>query len=329
MQAVVRTTSSRSTSFLKKAGYLATLFRQYQIRAASNYGFASVRSCVEEYATLCEKYLGHGLRGCRVVEIGFGARPFRIAALAAAGAKVYGVDLERPLLTLSLARIIDIARTNGAERAVKSFFREICFGPGERKAFEKEFDQSFASMIDKAKLHVANAADSEFWRKVGGDVDLIYSEDVIEHISPEDIERMCRNINKHVNDGAVLLLRPNMYSGIVGGHIPEWYHTNVDRSNKKTRPWGHLSDGDVEPSVFLNKLSFADYKEMFSKYFEVLEANRSDFGLGRRLLTAEARQRIPKEWSDEDLLTNNVMFVLRNHGSLATKQLSIDEARVS
>jgi len=170
-------------------------------------------------------------------------------------------------------------------------------------------------MIGKAKLYVANAANPEFWRDVGEDADLIYSEDVIEHISLEDIERMCRSINEYVRDGALLLLRPNMYSGIVGGHIPEWYHTNIDRSNKKARPWGHLSDGDHEPSVFLNKLSFDDYKEIFSKYFDVLEANRSDFGLGRQFLTAEARQRIPKNWSDEDLLTNNVMFVLRNRRS--------------
>ena len=322
MPAEIRTTSSRSTSFPRKVGYLVSLFRQYQIRATSNYGITSVRSCIEEYRALSKKYLGRDLRGCHVVEIGFGARPFRMAALAAIGAEVYGVDLERPLLKLSMARLKEIARTNGAERAVKSFFREICFGRGERKAFEQEFDRSFGSMISMAKLYVANAADPEFWRDVGDHVDLIYSEDVIEHVSSEDIERMCHCISEHVGNGAILLLRPNMYSGIVGGHIPEWYHMNVDRSNKRTRPWGHLSDGDQEPSVFLNKLSFEDYRKIFSKYFDVLDTNRSDFGLGRRFLTPETRRRIPEKWSDEDLLTNNVMFVLRNRGALVDGQCS-------
>jgi hypothetical protein len=307
-----RTTSSMKSSPLKKIAYLSSLFAHYRTRAKENFGIVNLRLCVEEYRAFLTKYTERDLEKCTAVEVGFGARPFRAAALAASGANICGIDLEAPLVSVSVGKLLRIAQANGMERTVKSVVRKVCFEQGEIDAFNREFALCYLDAIAKVRLTVGNCADPHFWRDVPPTVDFVYSEDVLEHVSVSEIEITCKNIRGSIRPEALLLFRPNMYSGITGGHVPEWYHSAVARGHKKTDPWNHLITGSHEPSVFLNKLSYADYYGLFARYFTIEEVVKTDFGLGRQFLSAEIRSRIASKWTDEDLLTNNVLFVMKN-----------------
>ena len=57
-------------------------------------------------------------------------------------------------------------------------------------------------------------------------------------------------------------------------------------------------------------IKLSDYRELFSKHFETLEekVKRPDFG--KEFLTPKIRQEL-SSYSEEDLLTNQVLFVLK------------------
>jgi hypothetical protein len=296
----------------KQLSYYRSLLSAYAQYRKLNYGITNLRRCIEDYRTIIRKYLGRDLSECSAVEIGFGARPFRAAALASTGARVYGVDLERPLISISLSELRAIAKTNGLQRAAKSAFRKLILEHGERVAFEREFKTSIPALTARLELTVANAADAEFWRQLPKEIDFIYSEDVLEHIPPDDITKLCDNIRMHISQETILIFRPNIYTGITGAHTPDWFHLNVESEKHAIEPWNHLVTGEHEPTVYLNKFTESDYYNLFSRKFEIIDVNKTDFGLGRRFLTKEVRSRIPDRWTNDDLLTNNVLYIMRN-----------------
>jgi len=82
--------------------------------------FSGVFEAISEYDGWISKYLGKPLEACSVLEIGFGARPYLLLAMMSMGIRAAGVDLDRPVLRPSLKAYIRVARTNGAERALKT-----------------------------------------------------------------------------------------------------------------------------------------------------------------------------------------------------------------
>jgi hypothetical protein len=63
-------------------------------------------------------------------------------------------------------------------------------------------------------------------------------------------------------------------------------------------------------NTYLNCLSRADYREIFSRHFDILEEKVMHPNLGREWLTDEVRAELP-QWSEEELLSNRVEFALR------------------
>src|SRR6185503_20351284 len=144
---------------------------------------SSYRSCVERFA-------GRRLEQCRVLEIGFGTRPHRVTALYNLGVDAMGVDLDVPVL-----RFADVARAfraNGFERAVKSSVRHLLFDLTEHRQFAgavaRRSGRTFE--VPRERLITADVTDPAFWRSHPGPYDLIYSEDVFEHIPNEDLRRL-------------------------------------------------------------------------------------------------------------------------------------------
>ena len=53
-----------------------------------------------------------------------------------------------------------------------------------------------------------------------------------------------------------------------------------------------------------------DYRELFEKYFDILEETEKEPNLGLELLTPDVRDEL-LQYPDEELFSNNVMFVLK------------------
>jgi SAM-dependent methyltransferase len=309
---MTKTTSSLPTSLRPKVMYLSQLLLQYKRKRKDNFGFHRLMNNIEEYQGYSEKYLGRPLSGLKALEIGYGPRPFLATALSARGADVFGIDLECPMLRPSVRSFVNIAHRNGTERALKSLVRLLVFGSHERAAFERTFHCSLGESMRHTYLIVGDAADPNAWRAIPNDLDLIISEDVFEHIPALDLPAVLRCMAEHMSGDGLALIRPNIWTGITGGHFVEWYHTNVDDVHRKGRPpWSHLRTGEGEPSVYLNRLTLRDYAALFSRDFDIVGVVNGEYGLGAQYLTPDVLAELPDGVSKDDLLTNNVMFAMR------------------
>ena len=109
------------------------------------------------------------------------------------------------------------------------------------------------------------------------------------------------------------LVRPNVFTGISGGHLAGWsVESLLDRPEEPRRsaPWEHLRSGRFEPNTFLNRLSRAEYRRLFAEHgFEVVAEHPRYPALGASWLTESLRAELA-DWPDEELFSNQVLFVL-------------------
>lgn len=269
---------------------------------------------VAEYDALLRQHCDRGLAGARVLEIGFGTRPSRLAALSAAGADPIGVDIEVPLLRLTPATLREIQRRNGTERLVKSVARYVLFDRAARRRLRAALAEEHGSgelELDYGRLEVCDARDLEL---APASLDLVTSEDVFEHMTVESLEGTLAKMREWLKPGAIALIRPNVYPGISGGHLAEWNVESVlerPLAPRRAAPWEHLRDRRYTANTFMNELSRAQFRERFAAAgFEILAERPRHPELGRELLTAELRRQLA-DWPDEELFSNQTLFVLR------------------
>jgi SAM-dependent methyltransferase len=267
---------------------------------------------VEEYGALLKQFSGGELRGARVLEIGFGTQAERMAILTAAGADATGVDIEVPMFDFRPATMRRIMRANGPERLAKSAGRHLLFD----RAAERRLKQAVAAAypgtkFSRGQLVIGDAADLDLAER---SLDLITSEDVFEHMTPDSIARTLAGIRGWLKPGAVALIRPNAFPGISGGHLREWNVPSVrdhPEQPRQSAPWEHLRANRFQPNTFLNRLTRADYRQAFTDAgFEILEERARYPELGATLLSAEIRAEL-SEWPDDELFSNQTLFVLR------------------
>lgn len=300
------------SSIDKLAYYWGLLRMRFQGRSQVP-SFDWILQDAAEYDRCLQQHGGGPLAQARVVEIGFGARPFRLVGLHCLGIDVQGLDLDRPVLTGGPSEILSIYRTNGWERAVKSFVRHhFIDGPG-RRAFAKQFGTGPQGMrVAKDRLHVVDAGSEKAARLFSaGSIDLIYSEDVFEHIPATVLPGAIANMVNWLRPGGLALLRPNIFTGITGGHLLEWYpYTIADPRSRRSEPWEHLRRRRFFPDTYLNELRRRDYRRLFGEHFEILEERVRFPALGATFLTPDIRTELA-DYDEDELFSNQVLFVLR------------------
>ena len=309
-----RGTSAAAISLNEKLRELYSIFR---IRLADLSRPASVECIladVDEYEAALRQYAGRELAGARALEIGFGARPLRLFALAARGVDVAGSDLDVPLLRGSLREFAAMARRNGMERAAKSAIRFAVFDRKERRALERLMRRRGLELkIEPARLIVADAAGLQIPER---SLDFIYSEDVFEHIPLDSLRALSAKMAGWLKPAGLALIRPNVFTGIVGGHLAEWFPQVVDDRNRRRRsePWEHLRQRRFRPNTYLNEITRAGYRELFAREFEILEERVRDPNLGRAYLAGETAEELAS-WSEDELFSNQTLFILRPRGA--------------
>ena len=293
-----------------KARETVDLLRYYLGRRSAPPSFDSIFTDIAEYDELLGRYADRTLTESKLFEIGFGARPYRLLALAAMGVDVTGVDADAPVVRGTPGEFRTVYRANGAERAVRSLVRHTVFDRPERRAFYGALAERGlqAPRVDD-RLRVADAAGLAL---DPGQFDLIFAEDVFEHIPPKGLERLVATMGAWLRPRGIAAIRPNIFTGIIGGHLVEWNLESFERDApaRRSEPWDHLRERRFAPNTYINELTRADYRALFASHFEILEERVKVPDLGREYLTPELRREL-SDYPEEELFSNQVLFVLR------------------
>jgi len=271
---------------------------------------------LEEYDELLRSHCGKPLAEAAALEVGFGPRPHRLLAMLARGVDVIGVDMEVPLLRGRPAELARIRRKNGTERMVKSPVRFALFDRAERSRLRSRLaERGERLVLDERRLLVRDAPTLDL---APGSLDLIVSEDVFEHIARPALAELVARMRSWRSPTGLALIRPNVYTGITGGHQNEWGRWSFDgvQPTRRSGAWDHLRDRRTEANSHLNELWRRDYRELFAADFEVLEERVKVPGLGREWLTPALGDRLGHV-PDEELFSNQVLFVLRPRAQAA------------
>ena len=271
--------------------------------------FAWVFHYLDHSEQVTKRWGGKPFSRSRVFEIGFGARPYRLLAMQALGADVYGVDAETPLLTGSIAEYRKILRTNGWERLVKTIVRHVLFDRRERAAFERALLRHGLTppVPEPRRFLIGDAAECE----PPGRFDVIYSFAVFEHIERSSLERLMQRAADWLNPKGLALIIPDVFTGLHGGHLLEWDADTLDFAiERRSEPWEHLRQRRYHANTTLNEMTRSEYEALFSTHFDILEVIDPPRGRAEAFLTPEIRAEL-SDYTDEDLLDENPLYVLR------------------
>ncbi|MGO9455393.1 MAG: methyltransferase domain-containing protein [Candidatus Binataceae bacterium] len=288
------------------------LWRLTKLSVRSAFSGEAIRGAladIEEYETLLHKYCGQSLSDSSVLEIGFGARPNRMFAMLGLGIDVIGIDIEKPLLRFGPQNIWSILRDNGVSRALKSAVRFSLCDVFERRQLRRSlYERGGNFCICEDRFLVLDAAQAQLPDE---SFDLIISEDVFEHLRPESLPELSHKMARWLKPGGLALIRPNIFTGITGGHLTEWFPQLVDdtRLVRISKPWEHLRERRFDPTGYLNELTRNDFRSLFAKPFTILTEYPKYPDLGRQYLNDQVAAEL-RCYRDEELFSNQVMFVM-------------------
>jgi Methyltransferase domain len=305
--------SAAAVPLRAKLGEGLMLFRDFREHRRLPPASISVLADLDEYDAVMRRHGGPGLDAARVLEVGYGARPWRLMAMQAHGVDALGVDAEVPILTGGPAEYLEAYRRNGLERVMKSLIRRSLFDRRELRALRAELVRRGAGApIAPGAFIVCDAADLDL---PANSIDLVYSEDVFEHMERASLERVVEKMAGWLSPGGLALVRPNIFTGITGGHLVEWYRQSFAKPGRTRRsePWDHLRARSRVANTYLNELTRADYRALFGRRFEILEEVVKLPDLGREFLTPQIAEEL-SAFGDDELFSNQVLFVLRPRG---------------
>ncbi len=272
--------------------------------------FFSIRNDLKLYDSLVREHVGRPLQDCRVLEIGFGARPYTLYAMHAFGTDITGVDLDVPMTRLTDAG--RIWRHNGLERTLKSALRYLLFDLLEnRRLFQFLSDLGNSPFrIPTARLVVNDAAAAYFWKQNSGPYELIYSTDVFEHIPEADLANVIAQMHAALHPGGIAVISPMIFTGILGGHLVELYNYKGGDLPADIPAWDHLRSRTLRANTYLNEMPRRRYRELFLQWFDIISETECEPWLGASNLTPELRRELA-QYDDGELFSNRVQFLLR------------------
>lgn len=269
----------------------------------------ALRERLSEYSGLLEALSNRTLEESAIFEFGYGARPLMMLTMLNARLDATGIDLDQPAFSFSFREIVGIARRNGLERAVKSAIRSGLLDKRTYAALQIPWRELVAN--NPNAFLVGDITSSSHLAAFAGHFDLVVSEDVLEHVPVSALPSTLAALAQIMKPSGIAVLRPNVFTGITGGHLTDWYHDRVDKQLRRTsEPWEHLRQKRVQANTFLNKMWRREYRVMLNDYFEILDESPMQPQLGSQYLTERVRAELA-EYPLEELFSNNVRWVVR------------------
>ena len=265
---------------------------------------------VKEVAKKFEKLTSKRAKLSVILEIGFGARPYKAFAFQTVFREVIAVDLDQPVFGISDFPLA--VYKNGFFRAIKAIVRNNIFYPNEWQTFHAEMKKIYKHYDPKnTNLVVSDACKKDFWNMLDNTkVDFVYSVDVFEHIPRCDLKKLLINLRDKVTPETLIIIIPNVFTGIIGGHDPKWYRHKVD-TNQSQDAWSHLLDSNYNIDTYLNRMSRREYKSLFLECgFRIISDISLDGQLGKKHLNKDLEERL-KKFDHYELFSNRVEFILK------------------
>jgi hypothetical protein len=310
----VSMSSAQDVPVTEKVREWWSLFVDRLSTSSSEQTLEHVFNSLDEYDAYLWKYANARLPDASILEIGFGARPRRLIALLSRGCDAIGVDLDQPCLRGTPREFVSIYRRNGFERTLKTLVRWSLFDRRERRSLaQKIATQDGKIRVDNDRFLVMDASSPGFDGLMRERrVDLIVSEDVFEHMPTSALRVLVARMPHWLRPNGLALIRPNIFTGILGGHLVEWSKPLERRSRRRSEPWEHLRKKRYVGNTFLNELTRNDYRDLFSQHFEIAEEHVMVSDLGREFATPDVLADL-RTYPPEELFSNHVLFVLRPH----------------
>jgi len=208
----------------------------------------------------------NSLKDKNVLDLGCGQRfPFSLLA-ASDGATVTALDINYCKPDNLVGYLINIARSNGLKRSVKSTIRRLLFDQSYYKELERASQRQLRSGISRVQFVVADPTKPNY-PLPGNCFEFISSIAVLEHVS--DVPGYFKEVSR--------LLKPNgIFYGIIhnfyslsGGHNLQWAFPDK-RPSKEVPPWDHLRNNLFPIHVYLNRLHPDEYRRAASADLQVL-----------------------------------------------------------
>lgn len=307
------TTSNSVGQITSPQHWLEENWHLFQIRWRGRTGkraeIAKLRDELRHYGQLYESITGRPFKDARIFEVGYGARPLRLIMLVSMQLDASGIDLDQPTLNISADELRNVLRKNGLRRFLKTAVRSLLFDSHERAVMAALLaEEGHQLRIDPHRFRVGDVTQSELATE---SLDLVYSEDVFEHIPGEDIERICAKLAQALRPGGLALISPLVHTSIQGGHLVEWYGVGHDiGSRRRSAPWEHLREKRYRADCYLNEWRLDDYQRAFSRHFEIVAIQNLQPDLGRDWLDEAVRAEL-RDYEIEELLGSKWRFVLR------------------
>lgn len=240
--------------------------------------------------------------GIRALDVGCGLLQWQTIMLHSIGATVTGVDTEYVRSDRRLDKYLNLFRTNGLERAVKTAYWDYVFRSRYLKALQNCSPFPLRTTHLDLRQHTAERLpfnDDEF--------DLVASHEVFEHIS--DIRAAVCEIRRVLKPAGIAYTTLHLFTSISGGHHMDWKFPDEEPSTR-VPPWDHLRQRLYpEHPSWLNQLRERDYRSVFESEMEILSWEPSVYE-GRTQLTPEIRAELA-DYSEDELLKKGLIIVTR------------------
>jgi len=254
---------------------------------------------------MAETYLGLRLQNLRALEIGAGQLPRQMAYFARAN-RVVGIDLDRVAPDEGWSQYAEMWRRNGPGRVLKTLGRKaLGFDRRLMRELYRQLDCPTPPKFERMQMDAGHMSfdDATF--------DFVYSVDVFEHLpAPEQVIDETVRVLKP-GGAAVISLLP--YTAEAGPHDLRTH----GGPRHGLAYWAHLRPAhaaEVQPSVYVNRLSTADWVSLIERKLPGATFERSrPFNHGE-LVPALQSLRAAGElaaYSDDDLLGYRWRFCWR------------------
>ena len=253
-------------------------------------------------ANRVQEYTGNDI-GYNVLDIGCGIRYPWTLLFHSYDIKVIGIDITSP--RYNSREYSHVLQNHGLTQFIKRIVMELLINKiyhsalGEAAGIPMKFNNLDLREMDAANTPYAN---EEF--------DLIISNAVFEHLNkPEQVLREMKRIMK---DGAIAHIGVHLFPSLTGGHNTIYDDPDIKEVVLGEIPaWDHLRQNLFPSAGYLNKLREADWIEMFSKHFEILQCIK-EYTEPDTYLTTAISNELPQYTRDE-LLNRSIIIIARKY----------------
>lgn len=247
------------------------------------------------------------LTGLEMLDVGAGQRLIQMTYFAAQGNTVTGIDRDRIARGFDVHGYLEMARSNGARRVVKTLGRKA-IGVDLRTSAALRRMLHAAPAAGSMRILQMDATDLDFPSE---SFDFAYSFTVLQYVS--DPRRALAEMARVVRPGGGIYVDFLPFTGTIGS-----FDIRALGGIAELPPWAHLRHvwaESVSDSAYLNQWRLEEWREAFESampgcVFVALQPHRAELEPLARQLQAAGELR---GYGIDELVTSQVAVVWRKH----------------